>query len=274
MKRLLLFALAAVAGLGGSEVVYRLPTVREWAERIIPQSDESRTARALRAAGRNEVVSSDAVEAEVNLLCAQFGAETVCEEVLRGSALNKEKLRDEVRAHLRERAWLEKQLAVSVTAEETRAAYEAHPEQFVQPQRFRVSHIFLAAPDGAAAEVIAQKLSMIQGLAVRLLAGENFEQIAAEASEDEATKRHGGDLGYFSAARMPPEFMTEIEKLQPGETSAPVRSHLGFHLLRLTEVKPSRRQSLDESRAEIQRSLGNAKRSLLVARLSEQLRLH
>lgn len=272
MKRFLLFALAALAGLGASEIAYRLPSVREVAERFVYRDDDSRMARALSAAARDEVVSEAAVQSEVDLLCAQFGDEAICEEALRDSALDKEKLRGELRAHIRERAWLEKQTVVSVNAEEARASFDAHPEQFALPQRYRASHIFLAAPAGTATEVTAEKQSMIQGLGVRLLAGEKFEQIAEEASEDEATKKRGGDLGYFSAVRMPAEFMAEIEKLQPGEISAPVQSHLGFHILRLTETKAPRPLSFEETRPEIELALANAKRVQLVAQVSERLR--
>ncbi|MGZ5003808.1 MAG: peptidylprolyl isomerase, partial [Chthoniobacterales bacterium] len=143
--------------------------------------------------------------------------------------------------------------------------------RFAQPQRFRVSHIFLAAPEGYPEEVLAAKQSAIQGLSVRILAGEKFDDLEREASEDEATKSKGGDLGYFSAWRMPREFMAELEKMQVDEISAPIRSHLGFHLVRLTDVKPPREMSFEETQREIALLIKNEKRAGAVARLSEEL---
>jgi parvulin-like peptidyl-prolyl isomerase len=106
---------------------------------------------------------------------------------------------------------------------------------------------------------------------MRVIAGEKFTQLVAEASEDEASKTRGGDLGYFSEARMPQEFLDELKKLRAAETSGPIRSHLGFHLIQLTEVKPAADLSVEQARAEIALAIANRKRALAVASLTERL---
>ena len=115
------------------------------------------------------------------------------------------------------------------------------------------------------------KLSFIEGFSVRLLAGEKLPDLIAEGSEDEATKLRGGDLSFFSAARMAPEFIDEIKKLQIGETSGPLRSHLGYHIVQLIETKPEREITYDEARPEIALALANERRALAVAALRERL---
>jgi parvulin-like peptidyl-prolyl isomerase len=152
-----------------------------------------------------------------------------------------------------------------------RQAYDTNASRFEQPLRYRVSHIFRAAPDGYPDDVIASKRSEIQGLSVRILAGENFDDLVAEGSEDEATKSIGGDLGYFSASRMPPEFMEQLEKMRVGEISAPLRSHLGFHIVKLTEIKAARALSFEETQSEIALGQANEKRTAAVTRLIERL---
>ncbi len=109
------------------------------------------------------------------------------------------------------------------------------------------------------------KRSVAQALSIRLLAGEKFEDLAAEASEDENTKNRGGDLGWFSAARMPPDFMAHVEKLALSERSGPSQTHLGFHILELTDTKPARDLTFEESREEISRHLANEKRAGRIA---------
>jgi parvulin-like peptidyl-prolyl isomerase len=62
--------------------------------------------------------------------------------------------------------------------------------------------------------VVQIKLKAIKALAARLAKREALATLVAEASEDEATKVPGGDLGIFSAARVPPEFVAQLEKLR------------------------------------------------------------
>jgi parvulin-like peptidyl-prolyl isomerase len=112
---------------------------------------------------------------------------------------------------------------------------------------------------------------MIDALAVRLSRGETLAQLAAEASEDEGTKSRGGDLGFFSSARMPADFFEEVGKLAVGRRSNPFRSHLGFHIVELTEIKPARGLGFEEARAEILLTLANERRALIAKRLADML---
>ena len=54
---------------------------------------------------------------------------------------------------------------------------------------------------------------------------------------------------------MPADFIASVQKLQPGETSPPVLTRLGWHLIHLIERRPSHLPTLEEARAEIQAAL-------------------
>ena len=272
---MLLLAIAVLAGAAASEAIYRSPAARGALARFCGAEPEiSSVVRHLRAASEQEAVTDLEIEGELNLLRDQFGDEDAFRQALASSNLSLGAIREEISQQLRARNWIEKQIASqfrAATQEESRQFYETHAAQFLQPQRYRASHIFLAAPEGTAPEVIATKQSEIQGLAVRILAGEPFVQLVAEASEDEATKVRGGDLGYFAAMRMPPEFIAEVEKLQPQPISAPFRTHLGFHIVQLTDAKPPTTFTFEEARPEIVLELENGKRAAMVAQLTASL---
>jgi parvulin-like peptidyl-prolyl isomerase len=226
----------------------------------------------LQKLSRGEPVAKEEIDRNMDLLRYQFADENTFAQARNSSGLTLESLRAEVTEHLRARHWIERQIApeLQVDASVVRRFYDENQPRFALPPRYRVSHIFLAAPDGYPDEVIGAKQSEIQGLSVRILAGEKFDDLVSN-SEDEATKTNGGDLGYFSAWRMPPEFMAELEKMQVGEISAPLRSHLGFHLVRVTELKAAREMSLAEAQNEIALLLANEKRTVELARLIERL---
>ena len=231
-------------------------------------------AEVLRRSSPESRIIVDGMEREIDLLRAQIGDEEAFAAALEAARLSEVALRAMVSDHLEVRHWIENQIApeLSVTAEECQQTYESNRAQFELPPRLRARHLFVAAPEGADAGTMLAKRTLAQALSVRLLAGESLATLAAEASEDEATKGAGGDLSYFSARRMPPDFMAEIEKLSVGQTSPPVRCHLGFHIIVLTEVKPARALTFAEARAEIAAQIVNGKRARSVTELTELIR--
>jgi parvulin-like peptidyl-prolyl isomerase len=227
----------------------------------------------LRRAARHEALDAARVDQELALLRAQFGKEEEFLRQVRSSGLSISVLRERIADQLRSLQWLEKQITAErgATDKECRDFYETHRTFFGQPVRFRASHLFLAAPAETPPEVVEAKGKLIDSLAVRLARGETLAQLAAEASEDEATKTRGGDLGFFSSVRMPLEFSSEIEKLAAGGRSNPFRSHLGFHIVEVAEIRPARVLGFDEVHGEVSLALANERRALLAERLAEML---
>jgi hypothetical protein len=291
---ILLFGIACLAGLVASEIAWRTPAAREAIAKfsgrgelralvggvaIYGNADDEIEERVivenLRRISRDESVAGDAIEREMNLLRFQFGEEAKFAAAVGNAETSETALRGDVTEHLRARGWIEKQIAAAlqVSDDECRQFYEANRAEFQQPQRFRAAHVFLAATDATPSNVVAQKEKAIKDLAARIRKGEALAVLAAEASEDEATKLNGGDLGFFAAARALPEFVPAIEKLRVGQISAPVRTHLGFHIVQLTEVKPPRQMTFEEARPEIEARLMNDKRVAAVASVVEQLRV-
>jgi parvulin-like peptidyl-prolyl isomerase len=288
---------ACLAGVGASEVLCRSVSFRAGIARLgngsellalvngagIYQSDLDAdpegdldaliVAVNLRGSSLHEQISRDAIERELNLLSAQFGDEKAFAKALQGSALSVDSLRSEVAQHLQSRAWLEKQIAPSLAVrdEECRQFYEAKRKEFVQPPRFRARHLFLAAHDETPVDQVESKRQAIKVFAARIAKGESVAQLAAEASEDEATKKQGGDLGFFSAARVPPELFEQVSTLRFGQITAPFQSHLGFHIVELTDTRPARALSFEEARGEIAFALANEKRAIAAATIRQQL---
>jgi len=291
-----LVVVAIVLGLTASELLYRSFAFRDLAGRLFgrghlvsivqgkgiygtdlgenePSAAELVVLENLGRAAANEVVARPAVDSEVALLEAQFGNEKAFQKALRIDGLSISALRDRATNQLRGLAWLEKQVRPDslATDRECREFYEAHRDLFAQPARFRASHFFLAAHAETPPEMVEEKERAIATFATRLRKGETLSALATEASEDEASKPRGGDLGYFSETRMPPEFIAEIKKLRVGETSKPFRSHLGFHIAQIMETRAAHLLSFEEARPEIFVALGNGRRANRVGQLAKTL---
>ena len=297
LRWLILIGATLLLGVAGGELIFRWPTFRDLAGRVAGRGplvaitngkgiyeadlggDEEASAadkiavENLRQVSAALSVDQARVDRELSLLKAQFGDEKKFAAALRSAGFSNESLREQVESQLRGVAWLEKQIAagIAVTEQEARASCGAHPDLFAQPQRYRASHLFLAAHEETPSEVAEEKEKAIMVLATRLSQRETLSQLAVEVSEDEASKPRGGDLNYLAETRMPTEFIAEVQKLRVGETSKPFRSHLGFHIVQLTDIKPPRQLTFDEVRPEIFLTIANERRAREINRLASNL---
>ncbi len=71
------------------------------------------------------------------------------------------------------------------------------------------------------------------------LAGESFEKIAREESDDPSAKQNEGRLGWFSAFMMVFPFENAAYNTPVGSVSMPVRSKYGYHLIKVNAIRPA-----------------------------------
>ena len=79
-------------------------------------------------------------------------------------------------------------------------------------------------------------------------AGEEFEKLAAELSDDVGSRTEGGATGFFPRGVMAPEFEDAAFKLTVGEISDPVRTRFGFHVVKLTAIQEGGLKIFEEVR--------------------------
>lgn len=221
----------------------------------------------------NEKISANEIDRELKLLRFQFRDQNTWVAVLRSNHLSEHRLRGLIADDLKARRWIRRRLApqLEVTTEECRQFYEQHPEVYAQPVRLRVSHLFLAASAETPPEIVDAKAQAIESLSKRIKEGENFADLVASMSEDEATKARGGDLGFFSAYRMPPDFFAAATKIPLGQISQPIRTALGFHIVQATDRRPARQMTFDEARGDVAGVLAYDKRQTALRKLDVDL---
>ena len=129
-----------------------------------------------------------------------------------------------------------------VTEEEMKAVYDEEAAKLQQTERVRARHILVGTE---------QEAKDILG---RLNKGDKFEDLAKQFSLD-GSKDYGGDLGYFTAPEMVPEFSKATFALKTGETSPPVKTDFGWHIIRLDDRKQGAAQPFDQVKSAIRNVL-------------------
>jgi peptidyl-prolyl cis-trans isomerase SurA len=103
-----------------------------------------------------------------------------------------------------------------------------------------VSHILVKFPRNYKPEDTLEAYNKINQIRERILAGESFEDVARETSEDPSAKENGGKLGWFKAFRMVYEFENASYNNPVGVVSKPFKTNYGYHIIRVNDKRPSR----------------------------------
>ncbi len=106
----------------------------------------------------------------------------------------------------------------------------------------------------------------------KVKAGENFEELARQYSEDKASADKGGDLDFIYKGVFDPMFDKAVADLKVGETSGIVETEFGYHIIQLMETKPSDYAPFAEVKESIQKHLFMTDAQKLVGRYIEALR--
>jgi peptidyl-prolyl cis-trans isomerase C len=151
---------------------------------------------------------------------------------------------------------------IAISRQEIEEFYDNHRERFVRPEQVRVRQI--VTPTREQAEQLRKKI----------LRGAAFEELAEQHSLGPEAAQ-GGDLGWFPRGRMPPEIEQVAFNLWSGtKVSKVIESPYGFHLFQPVGKRPARELTLEQARAEIERSLTEERireaESLFVRRLREK----
>ncbi len=125
-----------------------------------------------------------------------------------------------------------------------REEYRAFPERFQQAESVHARHILVRfGEDRLAAR------EKIDAILARLNAGEAFDKLAEQLSDDPGSAARGGDLGYFPRGKMVKAFDEAAFALtEPGQLSAIVETQFGFHILRFEGRRPAGAVPFDEVR--------------------------
>ncbi len=160
---------------------------------------------------------------------------------------------------------------VTVSDGDMRSFYDGHPEQMKEPEQIEASHILLKAAGSDPADKVAAARRRVEEALKRLKAGESFEEMARQYSED-LSAGSGGGLGRIRRGDTAPAFEAALFKLKTDETSGVVQSEFGFHIIKATARHEARAIPFEEARGRIGEYLKHQKAEEVVRTMVDGLR--
>lgn len=110
-------------------------------------------------------------------------------------------------------------------------------------QDVNVSHILIRmSQNPTPADTLASYKRALE--IIKRLQKENFEKVARETSEDQSVEKNGGHIGWITAFGTIYPFETAAYNLPVGKISAPVRTALGYHIIKVNDRRPSPGEAL------------------------------
>jgi len=153
-----------------------------------------------------------------------------------------------------QQAYLRDEIADRVTEDKIRAAYDERVKDMEQETEIRARHILVKTQDEA--EAIRREISD----------GANFEDVAREKSTGPSGPQ-GGDLGYFVAGTMVPEFSEAAFAMEPGDVSDPVQTDFGWHVIKVEDRRMKPLPTYEELLPQIRDELSNQAVDLIMTEL-------
>ena len=137
---------------------------------------------------------------------------------------------------------------IKISDSDVQQYYNENIDRFRTNEERKSSHILISFDD----EVIDDAaLEQIMNIQERIKAGESFESLAQEFSDDGGSAANGGDLGWAEPGLFVPEFDQVLFALKVGEISDPVKTQFGYHIIRLDDLKEGRKKEFTEIEEEL-----------------------
>jgi peptidyl-prolyl cis-trans isomerase D len=136
--------------------------------------------------------------------------------------------------------------------------YDDNIAHYRTESEVRASHILISAPKDASAADKEKAKQKAQELLAQVKAHpDQFAQIAQQNSQDPGSASKGGDLGYFGPGMIAggKAFDDAVFKLKKDEVSDLVQTDFGYHIVKVTDVKPAVTKPFDEVKESIAKDL-------------------
>ena len=174
------------------------------------------------------------------------------DKLLREQGITMDAVKKRIRDSLRVQRLINRKvrLRVSVTEPEIIAYLDANRQKLETGLAYHARNLLLV-PEGGDSDAAWEAARITADLLyTQLVHGADFVELARKHSRD-ASAKDGGDLGSLKRGELAQDVESRILALEPGETSKPYRSALGWHIFKLESKESLEGEGLERAKAQI-----------------------
>jgi len=214
----------------------------------------------------NALVSDEALDRKLRKVKSSFKSDSIFEHELKNRKLTLDQYKKELKIDLLMQQVIDREIEpnIKVSEKDIQSFYEKNKDKFITEKKVRASVILIKAKQGdTKAEKSARQ--KIESILEDIKNGSSFSEMATKYSQDSLAPK-GGDLGYFAKNQIFGAFSVRAFDMKVNEVSPVFKTGLGFHILKLTDLKEGKKMPLDKTKTRIEKILrknkvGNATRN-------------
>lgn len=244
---------------------------------------------------RNIKVTKEDTNKELKFIIDKIGSKEKFDEILKQNGISSAKFKKDLIDEVKMKKLVDALSKIKISDADAKKFYKENLKKFKYPDKVRASHILISAnPEelkekiksdpankGLSKEELQAKINkeMSDQLekAKKLLAEVKkdptaFAKIARENSDDPASAKQGGDLGFFTKQEMVEPFAKVAFKQKPNTISDIVQSPYGYHIILVTDRMKAGQEPFEKVKDEVTSYLENQAQVKVLENLIESLK--
>lgn len=240
-------------------------------------------------------VSSEDVDNAVKEIIDKVGSKEQLNQILKQNGVSTSQFKKDLKEEVKMKKLAKELTNSSISEADAKKYYNDNIKQFKYPDKVRASHILISVNPQEIEEIITSdkananlskeevQKKVNEEIAAKKAKAENllaqvkkdqtqFAKIAKENSDDTTTAVNGGDLGFFAAQEMVPEFSKAAFSMRPNTVSGLVKSQFGYHIIMVTDRMEAGQQPFEKVKNDIKSFLETQKQLEAIDNLVESLK--
>lgn len=240
-------------------------------------------------------VSNEDVDNALKEIVDKVGSKEQLNELLKQNGISASQFRKDLAEEVKMKKLAKELGDSSVSEADAKKYYNENIKQFKYPEKVRASHILISVNPQEIEEIITSdkenagiskeeikkkvdaEVATKKAKAEKLLSEvkqdpTQFSKLAKENSDDTTTAVKGGDLGFFAAQEMVPEFSNVAFAMKPNTISNLVKSAYGYHIIMVTDRMAAGQQPFEKVKNDIKGFMENQKQLESIDKLVESLK--